>query len=227
MTARKTSGTKATSTKQTSSTEKVAHPALATVPSIASSDIDALVTAVDTFAILLRASASDTTETDMRHLLRPRGNPVEVVPKVADLSRRYMVASLSYPVDVMVAQQDLVVVLAPVIERVGAMLKLVENTSFIAQSAAWSAAMVNYGLLKSEARGNALLRNALGPVKEQMRVTYKTPEGSNTVKRGRAAPKPQKSGAPSDAAAPAAEPAAAAPATEPTEPAPAAPAAKA
>jgi hypothetical protein len=72
-----------------------------------------------------------------------------------------------------------------VAERIVAVQKLVGAVMLVGQSGAWAASMVTYGLLKNEARGNALLRNALAPVREKLRPTYVTEEGGKTKVRGR------------------------------------------
>jgi hypothetical protein len=89
----------------------------------------------------------------------------------------------------MLANQQVASTLVPVIERIGAVNTLIESMVRSSQSGAWEGAMVTYGLLKNEARGNAVLRNALTPVREKMRPTFVTAEGGKTKVKAKAAPK--------------------------------------
>jgi hypothetical protein len=108
---------------------------------------------------------------------------------LVDIAARYQVESNAYPVREIVANQQVVSTLLPVIDRIGAVQKLVEANSRASQSGAWEGAMVTYALLKTESRGNALLRSALAPVREKMRLTFVTEDGTKTKLKRRAAPK--------------------------------------
>jgi hypothetical protein len=121
----------------------------------------------------------------MKRRVKPRKEAPSIVPMVADLSGRYAISSTSFPISAILARQQLVNELAPVAERIAAVQKLVTSVIAMGQSGAWEGAMVTYGLLKSEARGNAVLRNALAPVREKLRVTYETEAGGKTVVRSR------------------------------------------
>jgi hypothetical protein len=162
-----------------------ATPAAANVPSVSAADVAAFVSAIDAFSQALGASFTVPQPEEVKHLPRARKEASTIVPMVADLSSRYSVASTAYPTDVTLAQQQIVNTLGPVAERIGAVQKLVGSIITVGQSAAWSASMVTYGLLKSEARGNAVLRNALQPVREKLRPTYTTEDGGKTKVRSR------------------------------------------
>jgi hypothetical protein len=168
---------------------------VATVPSIDESAVSALVDALDAFAQLLGEGVKLPKAEEMKRFPKARKAATTIVSSVTDLTARYRIESKSYPVPVILAQQDLVKKLAPVAERISATMKLVEDVSLMAQSAAWQGTMVNYGLLKNEARGNPVLRKALAPVRDEMRVKYVTPEGTKTVKRSRSKKAKEQAGA--------------------------------
>ena len=117
--------------------------------------------------------------------MKPRKDAPTIIPMVADISTRYAIVSAAYPTSVTLAKQQLVNTLSPVAERIGAVQKLVGAVLVVAQSGAWEGSMVTYGLLKNEARGNAVLRNALAPVREKLRPTYVTEDGGKTKVRSR------------------------------------------
>jgi len=160
-------------------------PEIANVPSVTTAQIDAFVEAIDQFSVLLGADFVVPQPEAAKRMAKPRKTAAAIVPMVADLSARYAVASTAYPTSATLAKQQLVNTLSPVAERIGAVQKLVTAIIAVGQSAAWQGSMVTYGLLKSEARGNAVLRNALAPVREKLRPTYVTEEGGKTKVRGR------------------------------------------
>jgi hypothetical protein len=160
-------------------------PETANIPSVTEAEVAAFVSAVDTFAVLLGSGFTVPQPEDVKRLVKPRKTAPIIVPLVADLSTRYGVASTAYPANVTLAKQAVVNSLAPVVERIAAVQKLVKAVVTVGQSAAWQGSMVTYGLLKSEARGNAVLRSALAPVREKLRLTYETEDGGTTKIRSR------------------------------------------
>ena len=174
-----------TSTSTSTSTSTTASLA-ATIPSVTSAEVDAFVQAIDTFSVLLGAEFVVPQPEEARRMIKPRRAAPTIVPMVADISKRYGVVSTAYPTSATLAKQQIVNTLSPVVERIGAVQKLVNAIISVGQSSAWEGSMVTYGLLKSEARGNAVLRNALAPVREKLRPTYETEAGTKTVMRSRA-----------------------------------------
>ncbi len=162
---------------------------LAHVPAIDAAAVEAFIAAIDTFAAQIAQGYEVAQPEDARRMAQPRKEAPTIVPMVADISTRYGVASKSFPVSTMLANQQVASTLVPVIERIGAVNKLIESMVRSSQSGAWEGAMVTYGLLKNEARGNAVLRNALTPVREKMRPTFVTAEGGKTKVKAKAAPK--------------------------------------
>jgi hypothetical protein len=160
-------------------------PEIAKLPAVTEADVTAFVSAVDAFAIVLGSGFVVPQPEDTKRLVKPRKTAPTIVPLVADLSTRYGVASTAYPTNVTLANQAVVDSLGPVVERIGAVQKLVKAVVTVGQSAAWQGSMVTYGLLKQEARGNAVLRNALTPVREKLRLTYETEDGGKTKVRSR------------------------------------------
>ncbi len=161
--------------------------AIAAVPSVGPDVVQAFLASIDSFAEVLGEGVTLPQPDAMRRMLKARTSAPTLVPMLADLSVRYDIVSHAFPTAAILARQELVKTLLPIIERISAVQKLVNDVSFIAQSEAWEGAMVTYGLLKSEGRGNAVLRKALLPVREEMRIKYTTAEGTKTVKRARAA----------------------------------------
>jgi hypothetical protein len=160
--------------------------ALERIPSVSAAEVAAFVSAIDTFSLLLGAGFVVPQPAVLKRMVKPRKTAPTIVPMVADLSTRYSVTSTAYPMAVTLAQQQLVNTLAPLAERIGAVQKLVSTVVSTGQSVAWEGAMVTYGLLKTEARGNAVLRNALLPVRDKLRPTYETEDGGTTRLRSRA-----------------------------------------
>jgi len=213
-----TSSTSTSSTPASTSTE---------LPSVTAAEVEAFVSAIDTFALLLGSGFVVPQPEEVKRLVKARKEAPTIVPMVADLSTRYALSSAAYPTSVTLAKQQIVNTLAPVAERIAAVQKLVSSVIMVGQSGAWAGSMVTYGLLKNEARGNAVLRSALVPVRDKLRPTYETEDGGTTKLRSRS----KKATAAKAGATPAASPApAAAPAASPTPdaasvtPAPAAPA---
>jgi hypothetical protein len=169
----------------TSDTAPSAPLEIANIPSVSVEAVEAFVAAIDTFAQMLGSGFTVPQPEEVRRLAKPRKEAPTIVPMVADLSTRYDVVSAAFPTDVTLAKQQIVNTLSPVAERIVAVQKLVGAVMLVGQSGAWAASMVTYGLLKNEARGNALLRNALAPVREKLRPTYVTEEGGKTKVRGR------------------------------------------
>jgi hypothetical protein len=180
-----TSTATSSAAKSASSPSAAVPPQIANIPSVTTAEVDALVSAIDTFANLLGANFVVPQPKEAKRMAKPRKAAPTIVPLVADLSTRYSVASTAYPTSVTLAQQALVNTLGPVAERIGAVQKLVNAVISVGQSAAWEGSMVTYGLLKSEARGNAVLGNALVPVRDKLRPTYDTADGGKTKVRSR------------------------------------------
>jgi hypothetical protein len=181
-----TSKSTVTSSNATSAVDPTAvPPEIANLPSVTEADVAAFVSAVDAFAIVLGSGFVVPQPEDAKRLVKPRRTAPVIVPLVADLSTRYGVASTAYPTNVTLANQAIVDSLGPVVERIAAVQKLVKAVVTVGQSAAWQGSMVTYGLLKSEARGNAVLRNALTPVRDKLRITYETEDGGKTKVRSR------------------------------------------
>jgi hypothetical protein len=155
------------------------------LPSVTAPEVQTFVDAIDNFAQLLGASFVVPQPDDVRRMPKARKEAPTIVPMVADLSTRYGVTSAAYPSTVTLAKQQIVNTLSPVAERIAAVQKLVASIITVGQSGAWEGSMVTYGLLKSESRGNAVLRNALTPVREKLRPTYETEDGGKTKVRSR------------------------------------------
>jgi hypothetical protein len=168
-----------------SATSTAIPPEIASVPSVTEAQVDALVGAIDTFALILGAGFVVPQPEDLKRMVKARSTLGAIAPLVADLSARYGVASTAYPSSVTLAKQATAEALSPVAERVAALQKLVKAVISVGQSGAWQGSMVTYGLLKTEARGNAVLRNALAPVREKLRPTYETADGGTTKVRSR------------------------------------------
>ncbi len=184
----KTSSTKSAATKSivTPATSEAASVSLANIPTVSKAEVDAFVEAIDTFGGILAAAGFVVPQPeDAKRLPKARREAPTIVPMVADISTRYAVTSAAFPTSVTLAKQQTVNTLSPVLERIAAVQKLVGAVISVGQSGAWEGSMVTYGLLKSEARGNAVLRNALAPVREKMRPTYETEEGTKTKLRSR------------------------------------------
>jgi hypothetical protein len=193
----------------------VSSPLVLAIPAISVAEIQAFVSSIDSFAQTLGADFSVPQPEDMKHMTKPRKDAPTIVPMIADLSTRYGVVSAAYPTQTTLAQQQIVNTLSPVAERIAAVQKLVGAILSVGQSGAWEGSMVTYGLLKSEARGNAVLRNALVPVRDKLRPTYQTEDGGKTKLRSRSkgvtsakAKEVPATPAPTTAAAPATAPAA-------------------
>lgn len=169
---------------------------IASVPSVSAASVDAFVAAIDAFAHLLGSGFVVPQPDEMMRRVKPRKEAPTIVPMVADISTRYGIASTSFPTSAILARQQLVNSLAPVVERIAAVQKLVVAVIAVGQSGAWEGAMVTYGLLKNEARGNAVLRNALAPVREKLRPTYQTADGGTTKLRSRSIAATAKGAAP-------------------------------
>jgi len=184
----KTSTTKSTATKSvvTPATSGAAAASLANIPTVTQAEVDAFVEAIDTFGTILAAAGFVVPQPeDAKRMVKPRKEAPTIVPMVADIATRYTVGSASFPTSVTLAKQEIVNTLSPVAERIAAVQKLVGSVIAVGQSGAWEGSMVTYGLLKSEARGNAVLRNALAPIREKMRPTFETEDGTKTKLRSR------------------------------------------
>jgi hypothetical protein len=179
------SAIKSPATSSSTAKPAAAAPAIAGIPSIAASDVQTFVDAIDAFAQTLGGDFVVPQPEDVKRLAKARKDAPTIVPMVADLSTRYGVTSAAYPSTVTLAKQQIVNTLSPVAERIAAVQKLVASIITVGQSGAWEGSMVTYGLLKSEARGNAVLRNALTPVREKLRPTYETEDGGKTKVRSR------------------------------------------
>lgn len=189
-------------------------PATPVVPSISAADVETFVNAIDAFAHLLGEGFVVPQPEVVKRMPKARKEAPTIVPMVADISNRYQVLSAAYPIHVMLAKQQIANTLSPVAERIAAVQKLVGSIMTAGQSGAWEGAMVTYSLLKTEARGNAVLRNALVPVREKLRPTYQTEAGGKTKVRSRsksatakgaATPKTPKAKGGASAASPAVE----------------------
>jgi hypothetical protein len=179
------SAIKSPATSASTAKPTAAAPAIGGVPSIAASDVQTFVDAIDAFAQTLGGDFVVPQPEDVKRLAKARKSAPTIVPMVADLSTRYGVTSAAYPSTVTLAKQQIVNTLSPVAERIAAVQKLVASIITVGQSGAWEGSMVTYGLLKSESRGNAVLRNALAPVREKLRPTYETEDGGKTKVRSR------------------------------------------
>ena len=180
------STTSAARAKGTTAKQAAAPPVeIGNLPSVTEPEVQTFVDAIDTFAQLLGASFVVPQPEEVRRMPKPRKEAPTIVPMVADLSTRYGVTSAAYPSTVTLAKQQIVNTLSPVAERIAAVQKLVGSVMTVGQSGAWEGSMVTYGLLKSEARGNAVLRNALAPVRAKLRPTYQTEDGGKTKVRSR------------------------------------------
>ena len=168
-------------------TAKNAAPSveIGNIPSVSETEVQTFVDAIDNFAQLLGASFVVPQPEEVRRMPKARKAAPTIVPMVADLSARYGVTSAAYPSTVTLAKQQIVNTLSPVAERIAAVQKLVGSIMTVGQSGAWEGSMVTYGLLKSEARGNAVLRHALAPVRAKLRPTYETEDGGKTKVRSR------------------------------------------
>ena len=191
-----------------------AAPAVTVAPLVSAADIQALVGAVDTFALVLALGYEPLSAEALKRLPHPQHESDKFVASIADLAQRYKVDSPSNPVQQMLANQKTAQTLLPVAERLLALGKLVQDATRFTRCASYTSATVLYAQLKAEGRTNPIVRGALAPLRESLRPTFVTPEGTKTHKASRRAPKAPKgggttppAGAPTEATAAAAAPA--------------------
>jgi hypothetical protein len=136
---------------------------------ISQDQLDSFAHLIDEFALAVGNGFVPLTPSEIQSLAKPRRNAATIVSSVANLCTRYGVASPSNPTAPMVASQEIATTLGPTVERVNALKKLLDDLVLAASSDAWRSAIVNYALLKTEARANPALKTGLQPVRDAMK----------------------------------------------------------
>ena len=180
--------TKATPASSTASSPRTANVALlGTVATITDAEIQVLESACTTFALALGTSGKMLSKGDISRLPKARKNAQSFVNAVVLAGNKYNISSPSYPTSDIQANQQLVTKLVGAIDAVETLLKMLKDTSLLAQSSAWTGALVVYRMLAAEAPSNLAIATSLVPLREAFRVKLVTPAGTKTVKRARSA----------------------------------------
>jgi len=132
---------------------------------------------------------------DKRRAVRFRKGGGPIALTIGELAQQQQLELPAVPVATMTSQLDRANALAPLVSRLPALVTLVDDIVFAAQSQAWEIALQYYAILQRRAKTDAKLAAALQPVTAFLAYRHpstKAPVGSPTTRQLNAAKRAQK-----------------------------------
>ncbi len=106
-------------------------------------------------------------------LVKLSGRRLKAVPEITKLAGTFGVTSPSAPVADISANLAAATKLRMVLATVDALRDVLVGHALTIEASAWKGASTLYGVLQGESKGNPVLRKALAPVRDQLRVNRK------------------------------------------------------
>jgi len=120
------------------------------------------------------------TPTEKRHAARMRKGGAAILATIATLATQHDLESPAMQVAPMTTEVGTASALQPLVNRLAALTKRVDNLVFTAQSSAWVSGMAFYAVLQRRAATDTELTTALQPVTQFFAYRHKTVKAPGT-----------------------------------------------
>jgi hypothetical protein len=143
------------------------------VLTLSDAELSSFTAQIEHIATILSEGFEPLEPKQAMRLVKLSGRRLKAVPEITKLAGTYGIKSPSAPVADISANLASATKLRVVLASVDALRDVLAGHALATEANAWKGASTLYGVLQGEAKGNPVLKKALAPVRDQLRVNRK------------------------------------------------------